>query len=312
MRSMLTATLIFVAAGASAQAQMTPPSTAGTKPKPVATVPIRPGAADPGRYRQCDGAGRASGDPVGSGLGRPVQRRHHRRSQRAHGGRHQGIPESPGRQADRRAQSAGAQRAGRNREAAAGQCRLEDRHRCRHRGAARRADQAGAAAIQRRQRRQMEFLHRHHPDSAGAAQGSQPDHGETRRAGKEGTRRAHHRLHRGQAGFLRAVGHAGPEEILPARHVQGRRGPHPHHPLRPGHRRHRRAGGDRDVERVQSVSDRRADRGPAAAQDRRIRHRRGRQRRRRDRRRPPDHRWLPGDRDCRLRQCRSRRRGQGP
>ena len=32
MRSMLTATLIFVAAGVSAQAQMTPPSTAGTKP----------------------------------------------------------------------------------------------------------------------------------------------------------------------------------------------------------------------------------------------------------------------------------------
>src|ERR1700688_1708713 len=42
MRSMLTATLIFVAAGASAQAQLTSPSTAGTKPKPVATVPARP------------------------------------------------------------------------------------------------------------------------------------------------------------------------------------------------------------------------------------------------------------------------------
>jgi peptidoglycan hydrolase-like protein with peptidoglycan-binding domain len=41
MRSMLTATLIFVAAGASAQAQMTPPSTAGARPKPVATVPVR-------------------------------------------------------------------------------------------------------------------------------------------------------------------------------------------------------------------------------------------------------------------------------
>jgi hypothetical protein len=47
MRSMLTATLIFVAAGASAQAQLTPPSTAGTKPKPVATVPIRPGLQTP-------------------------------------------------------------------------------------------------------------------------------------------------------------------------------------------------------------------------------------------------------------------------
>jgi peptidoglycan hydrolase-like protein with peptidoglycan-binding domain len=47
MRSMLTATLIFVAAGVSAQAQMTPPSTAGTKPKPVATVPVRPALQTP-------------------------------------------------------------------------------------------------------------------------------------------------------------------------------------------------------------------------------------------------------------------------
>ena len=47
MRSMLTATLIFVAMGASAQAQLTPPSTAGTKPKPVATVPIRPALQTP-------------------------------------------------------------------------------------------------------------------------------------------------------------------------------------------------------------------------------------------------------------------------
>jgi peptidoglycan hydrolase-like protein with peptidoglycan-binding domain len=44
---MLTATLIFVAAGASAQAQMTPPSTAGAKPKPVTTVPIRPALQSP-------------------------------------------------------------------------------------------------------------------------------------------------------------------------------------------------------------------------------------------------------------------------
>ena len=47
MRSMLTATLIFVAVGTSAQAQLTPPSTAGTKPKPVATIPIRPGLQTP-------------------------------------------------------------------------------------------------------------------------------------------------------------------------------------------------------------------------------------------------------------------------
>ena len=47
MRSMLTATLIFVAAGVSAQAQMTAPSTAGTKPKPVATVPVGPALQTP-------------------------------------------------------------------------------------------------------------------------------------------------------------------------------------------------------------------------------------------------------------------------
>ena len=47
MRSMLTATLIFVAAGASASALMTAPSTAGAKPKPVATVPIRPALQTP-------------------------------------------------------------------------------------------------------------------------------------------------------------------------------------------------------------------------------------------------------------------------
>jgi peptidoglycan hydrolase-like protein with peptidoglycan-binding domain len=44
---MLTATLIFVALGASAQAQTTAPSTAGAKPKPVATVPIRPALQTP-------------------------------------------------------------------------------------------------------------------------------------------------------------------------------------------------------------------------------------------------------------------------
>jgi peptidoglycan hydrolase-like protein with peptidoglycan-binding domain len=47
MRSMLTATLMLVAAGASAQAQMTAPSTAGAKPKPVTTVPIRPALQTP-------------------------------------------------------------------------------------------------------------------------------------------------------------------------------------------------------------------------------------------------------------------------
>src|SRR6202011_729639 len=47
MRSMLTATLMLVAAGAPANAQMTAPSTLGSKPKPVTTVPVRPALQTP-------------------------------------------------------------------------------------------------------------------------------------------------------------------------------------------------------------------------------------------------------------------------
>jgi peptidoglycan hydrolase-like protein with peptidoglycan-binding domain len=47
MRSVLTATLILVAMGSSAQAQLTPPSSAGAKPKPVTTVPVRPALQTP-------------------------------------------------------------------------------------------------------------------------------------------------------------------------------------------------------------------------------------------------------------------------
>jgi len=47
MRSMLTATLMLVALGAPANAQLTAPSTAGAKPKQVATVPIRPALQTP-------------------------------------------------------------------------------------------------------------------------------------------------------------------------------------------------------------------------------------------------------------------------
>ena len=46
MRSVLTATLIFVATGAAAQAQLTPPA-AGTKAKQVKTVPSRPAVQKP-------------------------------------------------------------------------------------------------------------------------------------------------------------------------------------------------------------------------------------------------------------------------
>jgi peptidoglycan hydrolase-like protein with peptidoglycan-binding domain len=44
---MLAATLMFVAAGTSAHAQMTAPSTAGNRPKPVTTIPIRPALQAP-------------------------------------------------------------------------------------------------------------------------------------------------------------------------------------------------------------------------------------------------------------------------
>ena len=52
MRSVHSATLMIAAAalalsGVSAQAQMTPPSTVGAKPKPVTTIPIRPALQKP-------------------------------------------------------------------------------------------------------------------------------------------------------------------------------------------------------------------------------------------------------------------------
>ena len=47
MRSMLSATLMVVLMGAPAQAQLTPPSSVGTKPKVVTTIPIRPALQKP-------------------------------------------------------------------------------------------------------------------------------------------------------------------------------------------------------------------------------------------------------------------------
>src|SRR6478672_5484409 len=47
MRSVLSATLLVAALGTSAEAQMTPPSTAGARPKPVTTVPVRPALQKP-------------------------------------------------------------------------------------------------------------------------------------------------------------------------------------------------------------------------------------------------------------------------
>ena len=47
MRSVLSATLMVLAMGVSAQAQLTPPATAGARPKVVTTVPIRPALQKP-------------------------------------------------------------------------------------------------------------------------------------------------------------------------------------------------------------------------------------------------------------------------
>ena len=50
MRSVLSATLMMAALGlaaSDARAQLTPPSTAGAKPKPVTTIPIRPALQKP-------------------------------------------------------------------------------------------------------------------------------------------------------------------------------------------------------------------------------------------------------------------------
>ena len=47
MRSAVAASFVIAAMAASAQAQTTPPSAAGSKPKPVATVPIRPALQTP-------------------------------------------------------------------------------------------------------------------------------------------------------------------------------------------------------------------------------------------------------------------------
>src|ERR1700722_14132577 len=57
MRSMLTATLIFVATMTSAQAQVTPPAAAGAKSKQAATVPARPALQSPADTANAMGQG---------------------------------------------------------------------------------------------------------------------------------------------------------------------------------------------------------------------------------------------------------------
>ncbi len=171
----------------------------------VVTVPIRPALQTPPipptRWRR-PSAWRSSRISPGSASTTAP----YRRSQRAHGGGHQGISEGSGggkptgvlNPQERSVLAETAKR----RQDNVGWKIVTDAGTGARLGI---PDQAGAAANQRRQRREMEFTHRHHPDSALAAQGSQPDHGEARRAGKERTRRPHGRLYRGQAGLLRAV-----------------------------------------------------------------------------------------------------------
>src|ERR1700686_2342932 len=164
MRSMLAATLMFVAAGTSATAQMTAPSTAGAKPKPVTTVPIRPALQTPADTANAMAQAERLALQSDLAWGGGYKGGHTGRGGERPGPRHKDFPEGARRQTDRRAQSAGAQRARGDRAAAAGKCRLEDRYRSRHRRPAGRAHKTGAAAIERRQRRQMELADRHDPD----------------------------------------------------------------------------------------------------------------------------------------------------
>src|ERR1700686_3397498 len=202
MKSMLTVTLMFMAAAAPANAQMTAPSPVGTKPKTVTTVPIRPALQTPAdtanAMAQADRlaiqtdlawVGKYNGAITGEVSERMVAAI--KEFQKDRGGKQTGV--------------------------------LNPQER--------------SALAETARRRQENVGWKIVTDAGpGAAQRGQSDHGKARRAGKEGTRWPQGRLQRGQAGFLRAVGHAGPEEILRARHLQGRRGSHPDRPLRPGHR----------------------------------------------------------------------------
>ena len=169
MRAMLSATLIWLAAGASAAAQATATAASTAKPKQAATAPARPALQTPADTAnamaqaerlaiQSDLAwvGQYNGAITGDVSERMVAAI--KEFQKDRGGKPTGV-----------LNPAGAQRTCRHRAAAAGKCRLENRNRRRLRNAAWPADKTGAAAILRHQRRQMELLDRHHPDPAFAA-----------------------------------------------------------------------------------------------------------------------------------------------
>ena len=256
MRSMLTATLIFVAAAAAAEAQTKPSSAAGTKPKPVATVPIRPALQTPADTANAMAQARTAGDPVGPGLGRPVQRRHHRRGQRAHGGRHQGN--------SRRSEAASRPACSIRRSAA---CWPTPRSGGRTMSAGKSspipAPACGSAC--------RPSWCRSNPATPTAPNGVRrpaPSRSCWRGARKPTRPPRNSPIGKGRSrpgasidytvvkpDFFVLSGMQGLKKFYVRGTVQGRRGSHPHHPVRSGHRKHRRAGGDRDVERVQSVSD---------------------------------------------------------
>ena len=222
MRSMLTATLIIVATGVSVQAQMTAPAAAGAKPKQVATVPIRPALQSPAdtanamaqaerQAIQSDLAwvGEYNGAITGEVSERMVAAI--KEFQKARGGKQTGVLNPQER--------AVLAETAKKRQDNVGWKIVTDP------GTGARLGVPTKLVPQqssRRQQRQMEFFHRDRPDSAFTAQGSQPHHGETRRARKERPLRAQGGIRRGQAGVLCAVGHAGTEKILRARPVQGR------------------------------------------------------------------------------------------
>ena len=204
------------------QAQQTPPATAGIKPKPVTTVPIRPALQTPADTAnampqaerlaiQSDLAwvGQYNGAITGEVSERMVAAI--KEFQKGRGGKQTGVlnPQERGILAE----------TAKRRQENVGWKIVTDLGTGARLGVPTKLVPQQATDANGTQ---VDLRHRHRPDSAGAAQGSQSDHGQTRRGGEEGARRAQDRLHRGQAGLLRAVGLAGPEEILCARDIQGR------------------------------------------------------------------------------------------
>ena len=205
MRTSLAATLMIVAAAGTAQAQMTNAPIAGVKPKPVATTPIRPALQTPAdtanamaqAERQAIQSDLAwTGHFNGAITGEVSERMLGaiKAFQKDNGGKPTGVLNPQ----ERGVLAAAARKAQDN----VGWKLIADPVTGARLGL---PTKLVPHAIGRRQWREMEFLHRHHPDPAVAPQGGRALHRQTRRAGEEGARRPQGRLQRGEAGFLRAV-----------------------------------------------------------------------------------------------------------